>query len=516
MHLIATFQNSNQKHFGVILQYLQMLFNILIQLIYTPILLRTLGSIEYGIYNVTLSIISYLSLLSFGLGASYFRYYSIFKSKNKTEDLKKLNGLYLIVFIIIGILSFFIGFYLTINTQFFYSNQYSPKDIEIARTLMFILSINLAITFPTSVFISYTTSQEKFIFLKTISIFQTIITPIISIICLFNGYGSIGMAITTTLVTITTTFIIVWYCLNKLKMEISFNNIDYSLLKDIFIFSIFIAINQIIDLINWQTDKIILGKLCNGISVAIYSVGASINSLFTHFSTAISNVYAPQINMIVSQRKEGYESTLNQIFIQVGRIQWYVLSLVLTGFIFFGKYFIKIWAGIEFTNSYWVTLLLITPAIIPLIQNIGIEIQRAENKHQFRSIIYAFMALFNILLSINLAKLWNEIGVAIGTTASLLLANGLIMNIFYHKILKINIIQFWKSIFSTLKGYFFPITFGIILTINYEIDSLFYFIIFIIIYIFIFIVSIFNLSMNNEEKYIIKKTINKFIRRKSQ
>ena len=71
-------------------------------------------------------------------------------------------------------------------------------------------------------------------------------------------------------------------------MRISYKKIDFRLLKDIFVFSLFIALNQIIEQINWQTDKIILGKMIGGSSVAIYAVGSQINMLFVQISTAVS------------------------------------------------------------------------------------------------------------------------------------------------------------------------------------------------------------------------------------
>ena len=63
----------NQKRVGAILQYCQIILNILISLIYSPIMLRILGQNEYGIYSVASSTISFLSLLlSFLLVLSEF------------------------------------------------------------------------------------------------------------------------------------------------------------------------------------------------------------------------------------------------------------------------------------------------------------------------------------------------------------------------------------------------------------------------------------------------------------
>ena len=125
-----------------------------------------------------------------------------------------------------------------------------------------------------------------------------------------------------------------------------------------------------------------------------------------------------------------------------------------------GKDFIlNIWAGKEYEDAYYVALLLIIPASIALIQNIGIEIQRAQNQHQFRSVIYIGMAVINLVLSILLCQKYGAIGCAIGTAVSLIIANGLIMNIFYHKKCNIDIVTFWREIGSVAKGMIIPFIF---------------------------------------------------------
>ena len=297
----------------------------------------------------------------------------------------------------------------------------------------------------------------------------------------------------------------IYYCVVRLRMKIVFSHLPWKLLKSIFGFSIFIALNQIIDQINWQTDKVILGKMINGAAVAIYVVGASINTMYISFSTAISSVFTPQIHRIVNSNLSESEQNekLTNLFVCVGRIQFFVLALILSGFVFFGEYFIYRWAGVDYGESYYIALLLICPVTIPLIQNIGIEIQRAKNKHQFRSIVYLIMALLNVGISIWLCYLLGIIGVAIGTTISLLVANGIIINIYYQKKLGINIIKFWKSILSTLPAFVIPIACGIVIMLFYNFKSLLDFGLFIIIYVIIYAVSIYFLGLNREEKNII-------------
>lgn len=502
--------NGNQRKIGIVIQYGQMALSIFIQLVYTPIMLRLLGTTEYGLYNLASSAISYLALLSLGFGASYIRWYNIYKKDDDNKNINKLNGLYLIVFIVIGFVALIAGLCLSLNVQLFFNKSYTASEVYTARILMIFLTINLSISFPSSVFVSYITSQERFIFQKIVNMGGTIVSPVVSMIFLYLGFGSIGMVIATTSISISVFFINVLYCLKRLNMKIDFSNPNWLLLKDIFVFSFFIAINQVIDQINWQTDKIVLGKVVNGTAVAVYAIGAQINTMFINFSTAVSGVFVPKVNKIVSRNDNKMDEELTMLFTKVGRVQWYILSLILTGFIFFGKFFIIKWAGKDYENSYYVALLLMVPAIIPLIQNIGIEIQRAKYKHKFRSIVYLIMSIINVVISIWLSSIWHEIGAAIGTTMSLLLANGLIMNIYYHKQCGIDIGYFWKSIANTLPGYIFPIATGILI-MNYSFKSIIDFCFLIFIYTSVFCLSMYFFGINQEEKGLIDTPLRKVL-----
>lgn len=504
--------NSNtEKKLGVILQYLQMGLSVLISFIYTPVMLRILGQSEYGIYNLSNSIISYLSLLSLGFGASYIRFYARYKKDEDTAGIKKLNGLFLIVFLIMGAVALVCGLAFSANVSIFFNDSYSPEDLSIARVLMIFMSINLALTFPNSVFTSHVTSQEKFVFQKLLNMVKTVVSPLLTLPLLLMGYGSIGMVVVTTVVSVLVDSMNLYFCLAKLKMQFDFRKPDMKLLKEIAVFSSFIALNQIVDQINWATDKVVLGKFCTSVAVAVYAIGSQINNYYLQFSTAISGVFVPQVNRIVAsdEKEQTKNRQLTELFTKVGRVQFIVLMLILTGFMFFGKFFVLKWAGDGYENSYYIALLLIAPVTIPLIQNIGIEIQRAKNMHQFRSYVYLGMAILNVGISIILSMKWGELGAALGTAISLIAANGIIMNWFYQKKLGINIIYFWKSIAKFIPALVIPVITGMLLNIK-ECSSLAGFVIRVVVYTIIYAISMYCLGMNDFEKQQVSKILKKF------
>lgn len=501
----------NQLKAGVILSYLSQGIHILIGIVYTPVMLRLLGQSEYGLYQLVGSVISYLSLLSLGFGSSYVRYYSKYKVSNDTDGIAKLNGMFMTVFAVIGLISLTAGGILIGNVENMFSKSLSVEELHTTKILMAIMVFNLSISFPGSVFSSYITANEQYIFQRTVSILSHILNPFLTLPLLLFGYKSIAVVCIQTVISISSFVANIVFCRKKLGISFDFKGFKPKFLKELFMFSFWIFLNQIIDQINWNIGKFILGIFSGAVSVAVFGVASQLNNLYIGFSTIISNVFAPKINRLVA--KNNNNSELTSLFTRVGRIQFIVLTLIVSGLIIFGQYFIEIWAGEGYGDSYIITMLLIIPATPPLIQSLGIEIQRAKNMHQFRSIVYAIIAVANVCISIPLSQLYGGIGAAMGTAISLFVGNGLIMNIYYHKKIGLDIIYFWKQILKFVPAMIIPILFGIYIAKNIKYNNLFEFVGFIALYSVIYCTCMWFLGMNNEEKSLISNPVRKILHR---
>lgn len=503
----------SQLKIGVILSYIGMFTQNLISIVYTPVMLRLLGQSEYGLYQLVFSVISYLGLMSFGFSSSYVRFYSRYKVNDDEDKIAKLNGMFIIIFIFISIITLICGTFMTINAEVLFSDSLSISEIQTARILMFFMIINLSITFVSSVFDNIVTAHEKYFFQKILSLVQIIANPFLTLPLLLMGYKSISLVIATTLITLIKFIVNVFYCKKNLNVKFSYKKFDKYVFIELGTFSFYIFLNMIVDQINWSVDKYVLGIFNGTVAVAIYSIGSQINSIYMNASSSISSVFIPRINVIVAENCSANEKLTN-LFIKVGRIQFIILSLIYTAFVLLGQYFISVWAGNQYSNAYYVAVILITPVTIPLIQNIGIEIQRSKNMHKFRSIVYFIVAILNITISIPLSKYFSEIGAAIGTAVSLLIGNVIIMNWYYNNRVGLDISLFWKNIFKLCCPVLVSFFIGIILKRVIIIDCLINFILYGIIYTIIYIFLMYLLGMNDEEKKLLTNLIHKIIKRK--
>ena len=84
----------NQRKAGTLLSYAYIIITNTISLFYTPYMLRMMGQSEYGLYGTASSFISYLSVLSFGIGGAYIRFNAKARATGDREEERRLNGMF--------------------------------------------------------------------------------------------------------------------------------------------------------------------------------------------------------------------------------------------------------------------------------------------------------------------------------------------------------------------------------------------------------------------------------------
>lgn len=498
---------------SVVISYIQMALAIVLSVLFTPYALGTLGENEYGLLQTANSTVAMLSVLMLGFNSSYIRYYARYKQAGDQQAIYKLNGLFLMLFCVLGSLVLACGLFLAGNLELVFDDGLTAQEYATGRILLIITTITLALSFPRVVFSNMISAHEKYFFLKSVAMVESVGGPLLNFAVLYAGYRSVALTVTAlTGTTIVFLFYMV-YALRVLKQKFIFRNFEKGLLSSLFKFTGFIAINLIVDQVNNQVDKVLLARFCGTAVVTVYAVGINFSNYYTQFSTAISGIFTPRVHhMVISTEHNPLEQrkVLTAFFTKVGRMQFLLLGLIGSGFVLFGQQFLNLWVGPGYRESYYVALACMLPGTIPLIQNVGIEIQRAENRHHYRSVIYGIIAAFNVAVSIYLCQIWGAAGAALGTGAACILGHGLIMNLVYHKQININILAFWRSILRQMLGMVPAFAVGVLIVKFVAIDSWIKLFLFVAVYMVSYLVSVLLFALNAEEKTIVRNLVKKF------
>ena len=499
----------NQLRSGVILSYLNLGISALIPFVYTPVMLDMLGQAEYGLYSLAHSVVGYLSLLSFGFGSTVIRYIAKYRAEGKRQEVEKAYGFFLLLYGILAIAVLFGGIIISRNVDVMFDRGLLPDEIRKMKVLVLVMAFNVAISFPLSVFSSVAIAHERYLFRKIMDIVSTVAAPIVNLVALYLGYASVGMALAATVVQFLMAPVSMLYCTRALKVKPKLTRMPSGLIREMIGFSIFVFIGSLVDMLFWATDKVILGMLASSTAVAIYNVGGTFNNIVLNVSTSISGVFTPRITGMVVTNQSG--ETLSGLMIRIGRIQFLIVALIISGFTVFGQSFIELWAGPEYCDAYWITVLTLFPMCVPLIQNIAKSVIIAQNKHQFRSIVYLIIAIANVISTYLIVPYMGIIGAALCSCISYLLGQGLIMNIYYYKVTGLNIPLFWKNI---LKMGIVPagmLVMGIMFSHIVKIDNWLTFFTGVVTFTVIYALLMYRFSMNNYEKDIICKPMQKIV-----
>lgn len=510
-------ENLNQRKAGALLSYLNLGLGSIIPLLYTPIMLEILGQEEYGLYSLSNSVIGYLSLLNFGMGSAIVRYASRYRAEGKTDEVRGLIGLFIAIYSCLSVIVCVVGAVLVAKADVFFAEGLTAAEVVRLKSLMVIMIVSTALSLPISVFSSITSAYEQFVFAKLFAIFGTILAPVLNLIVLYSGYASVGMALAGLAIQIMNGIVYGSYCAKKLGLSPRFNRMPINLLKEIWVFSAFVFLSSIVDMLYWATDKVLIGAMVGSAAVAIYNVGGVFTSMMQNLSQSISNMFTPKVMMMARQNASISETS--ELMIRIGRLQFYIVSFVLSGYIVFGQIFIKLWAGEGYGDAYYVALLTMIPLAVPLIQSIAYSSIVARNKHRFRAIVYAVIAVVNVVSTYLVIPQFGIVGAAVCTAVAFTLGNGIIMNIYYSRAIGLDIRGFWMNIIRISMVPLGMIAAGYVLVNRvFSIASMVPFLTGVCIYSVIFWILTWFASMNAYEKDLfgglIQKGIHLFVRKK--
>lgn len=497
----------NERKIGILISYINIVFQTIINFIYVPMLLYYIGKSEYGLYQLIGSFIAYFSIMDFGLTSAVMRFYIKYKTLNDKFNMENVLAISVRCYAVITLILLIIGYicYWFIDDIFY--NSMTTLEISSAKDIFILLLFNIVITISTMIFRAIINAHEKFLFLKGIETIQLVLQPVLVLAMLQEYPYAFSVALVQTILNIFLSIARGFYCFKHLKIRIKYHYLDKKLFKEFKKLALSIFAVTLIDQVFFKTNQIILGVISGTGAVAVYAIASLIYMNYMALSTTICCIYLPHVMEMISKKES--MKIISNLFINIGRWQYFLLAAISSGFFIFGKFFIELWAGKGFEEAYWIALLIIIPFTIDLIQNIGLSILQAQNKYDFRAKVYFCMGVFNICLAIPLGIEFGGVGCAFATGLSMFIGNGLIMNWYYLNITRLDIILFWKNIGKITIGVLIITIIGYIFNEIVENKNILVFVIKLLVYTLLYIGIMYKFFMNIEEKSKIKKLIMK-------
>ncbi len=294
---------ASNMRIGVVLSYVTLVVSALGALVVTPRIVDYLGYDNYGLLSFATSITAWLAVISSALGSSYIRFAS--KQKNENKDLGLVNTSYVrifgilavsIVLIVVGVVLAFLLFDIKLP-------QYSFEQNRTILYSILISGITVAINVMYSVFNSHLMYKKQFIFVRLLVLLTSFFTFMGNLIFAFISRNVLSISFVSMVMTTISTVLTIFFALKNQKMEFTKARFKETtpLMKAIIAFSSFVLLNYIVDQINVNLDKTILGIMVDATAVADYTFAKYFNTYFFVLANAITMIYTPKIHELVAK-----------------------------------------------------------------------------------------------------------------------------------------------------------------------------------------------------------------------
>lgn len=434
---------SRRRASGVILSYTYSLAQLAVGLLYVPVLTRGLGSSEYGLYQLIGAVIASMSILNTTFAGGVTRFYCKYYSSDDTEGMENTLAISRGIYQIVAVVAIIIGLVVIVLFRPIYGDKLTNAQVTEGMVMIGVLVANLIVTMNNTIHVAVINAHERFSFLKATQLTVTVSQPVIVLILIhFWPY-----ALTVSLVQLTLNIVLALsqriYARRILGARLVRHEDKDHLVKSLLKFSAGILLAMIADQIFWNSNKLILGYYFDMTVVAVYSIASQISMYYMPIGTAIANVFMPRVSELYF--KNGDLEAISALFVRAGRIALYPLLLILLGFIVFGREFIDLWVGDAYLPAYGYTLALIIPFTVDIDQNLGLIILQVMDRYYFRGFIYLTIAIISIIVVFIGAPFFGAMGAALTTGICMVIGSGVLLNIYYARIIGLDIGAYWKG-----------------------------------------------------------------------
>lgn len=480
---------------GALISYFTMAFNIIAGLIYIPWMVSKIGQSDYGLYTLANSLVA-IFMLDFGLGSAVSRYISKYRAEGKNEEISNIMGIIykLYIYIDIAILVVLAVLYFFIESIY---AELTPGELDKFRDLYIIVAVYQIVAFPLAPIDGILNSYEKFTQLKLCNLLYRVLSVVaVVVVLLFSSDVRIVIVanVLSHLATILAKFILTK---KYVPLKVNFKASGRSLYKTLFSFTAWTTVISIMQRFTHSFAPSVLGITSGALAIALYAPAVTLEGYFYTLGTSVNGLFLPRVSRHVADKDD---NGILKLMIKVGRYQSMILGLAFIGFVCVGKEFMTLWMGPDYTESYYLTIIILLPTLISATQQIAKTTVIAKKLIKYQALCMTVTGVLGLVVSYLLSMRIGAAGVCIGTALTSI-CNISFMNIIYKKKAGINVFEFYKKCYLKLIP-----CYAIILLISFLLIQFIHlngwigFIVKAFVVIFVFLVVMFALYFTKQEK----------------
>jgi O-antigen/teichoic acid export membrane protein len=387
---------------------------IVVTYVLLPYNIHLLGREAYGTWILITSITGYLGLLALGAPMATLRYIARYAAEKDEVRLNQAVGTFAGLFLAVGFASIVIGTGLLFVFDAVY--HVPPELIGPARLAFALVILNVGAGFIQQLPYGIMAAYGDFP-LRNAIMGSAVLLRLCGNLLLLWLWPTITVLAVVNLLVTAFEMTVCWMLVHRKypHLQIRLRHFDWSMLRTILSFSLFVLVLSMGAQLSYQTDSLVIGGYLELSEIPRYTVANSLTVYLMEFVAAIAVVVMPTATRL---HTGGDRDGMRNLFLKWSKITFSLSLLAGSFLIVLGPRFLAWWLGPDFEgpSGRVLRILMLSYLIFLPARGVAQPILMGIGKPAHPSIAFVIAGLLNVVLSLLWVQPFGLDGVAWGTS----------------------------------------------------------------------------------------------------
>ena len=404
---------------GTATKYVLLAANITIGIFLMPYTVRHLGTSEYGLWMLVASMTAYFNLLDLGYGNGLVRHVADADARGNVTLVNQILSTFVVVYIGLGVVVGAAAGAMILWVPHF--PKLLPSQVPLARFILAVIGVRIALGFPMTVFGAVTTARQRFALNNIVATVSTIVNAAVQFTLLARGYHVRAVVAGSVAVDLLAYFGYAWTAKRAFPaLRLRLSAFNASLVRDVTAFSLYVFLISIAIQIGFNLNNLVVGAALGTSAVAVYAVTLRLAETQRNLSNQFNTLMFP---VVVRYGAMNDPDALRRMLIDGTRLSLALVGGLTVCLLGFARPLIARWMGAGFDGAVAPLYVLAITGIVLIGQAPLGNILLGTGRHRLVAFVSLAEAIANFVLSVILVRRFGLLGVAFGTAIPVFVAN---------------------------------------------------------------------------------------------
>ena len=404
-------------------KYLLLAVNLALGMFLMPFTVHHLGTTEYGLWMLVASMTAYFQLLDLGYGNGLVRHVSAADALGDIGLVNQVLSTFTVVYAGLGLVAAAgIGaLVIWIVPRF---PHLLPEQIGMARWVLILIGLRVAVGFPMTVFGAATTARQRFALNNLVATASSLLNGAVTLGLLVLGFRVRGIVAGSTAVALLSYGAYAWTAKTAFpELRLRLSSFNGSLVRDVTAFSMYLFIIDLAVQIGFNLDDVVIGAALGTSAVAVYVVAQRLADYQQRVSNQFNGLIFPVVVRYGAVDQPDARDRLRRMLVDGTRFALTLVVGVTVCLMGFADALIARWMGPGFEGAVLPLQVLAVMGVVIVGQGPLGNILLGTGRHRLVAFTSLSEAVANLILSLALVRHYGALGVAIGSAVPLIVAN---------------------------------------------------------------------------------------------